>query len=163
MNEKRDETDLDLYAAAAAIGAVAGLRCLTAPALLVFFAARENAGKLRNNPLASKTISAVIGASAIGELIGDKLPSTPNRTAPLGLIGRIVSGAFVGGSVCAARKKNILTGALIGAVSAVAAAYAGQNVRREIAEETGIPSAAIGVVEDGIAIAIGINALKDFD
>lgn len=162
MNENANETDLEVYTTAAAIGAVAGLRCMTAPALLSYFASQENAGELGKNPLASTKVSAVLGVAAIGELVGDKLPSTPNRTEPLGLIGRIVSGAFVGGSVCAARKKNILTGALIGAVSSVAAAYAGQNIRIEIAEETGVPSAALGAVEDGIAITIGINALKDF-
>lgn len=104
MNENANETDLEVYATAAAISAVAGLRCLTAPALLGYFASQENAGELGNNPLASKTVFAVLGVAAIGELVGDKLPSTPNRTEPLGLIGRIFSGAFVGGSVCAARK-----------------------------------------------------------
>jgi len=162
MNEKRDETDLDVYATAATIGAVAGLRCLTAPALLGYFASRENAGELKNNLLSSPKVAAVVGALAIGELIGDKLPSTPNRTEPTGLIARIVSGAFVGGSICAARKKNVLTGAALGAVAAVAAAYAGQNIRREICDETGIPTAALGAVEDGIAISVGINALKNF-
>ena len=163
MNEKRDETDLDVYAKSAAIGAVAGLRCLTAPAMLGCFASRENAGELKNNFLSSPKISAVIGVAAVGELIGDKLPSTPNRTEPSGLIARIVSGAFVGGSVCAAKKKSVLTGAFIGAVAAVAAAYAGQNIRREICYKTGIPTAALGAVEDAIAVSIGINALKYFD
>ncbi|MFS2030933.1 hypothetical protein ACEN85_12600, partial [Curtobacterium sp. CT11-45] len=38
----------------------------------------------------------VLVASAVGELIGDKLPGTPNRISPAGLAGRVASGALVG-------------------------------------------------------------------
>lgn len=163
MKQEIIDSDFDTYVKAASLGAVAGLRALTAPALFGYFASSGNNENLKNNVLASPKVSATVGLLAVGELVSDKLPFTPNRTEIPGLTARIVSGAFVGGSICARRKKSVLTGAIIGAVSAVAAAYAGQNIRRIISEESGVPSAAIGAVEDAIAIGIGINALKDFE
>lgn len=162
MKRKINDSDFDIYVKAASLGAVAGLRALTAPALLGYFASSEKDDDLKNNPLASPKVSAAVGLLAVGELVGDKLPFTPNRTEIPGLAARIVSGAFVGGSICAARKKFVLTGAILGAASAVAAAYAGQNIRRIISEESDVPSAVLGAVEDVIAVGIGINALKDF-
>ena len=160
MIKPDNQTDFDVYVVAAALGAVAGLRALTAPALLSYFASRPENSEFKDNFLASPKIAAVLGLLAAGELIGDKLPSTPNRTEPPGLIARVISGATVGGSVCAARKKSLRTGIVIGALSAVAAAYIGQNIRREIAQRSSIPSAAIGAVEDALAVGIGIRALR---
>ncbi|MGI8788847.1 MAG: DUF4126 family protein [Pyrinomonadaceae bacterium] len=161
MKQEINDSDFDIYVKAASLGAVAGLRAMTAPALLSYFASRGKNNRLKNNLLASPKISVVCALLAAGELVGDKLPFTPNRMELPGLTARIVSGAFVGGSICAARKKSVWTGAVVGAVSAVAAAYAGQNIRRIISEESGVPSAAIGAVEDAIAIGVGINALKN--
>ena len=161
MKKQINYSDSETFVKAAALGASAGLRTFTAPALLGFFASRGEKNEFENNLLASPKIAAAVGLLAAGELVGDKLPATPNRTETPGLIARIISGAFVGGSLCAARKKNIRTGIAVGALSAVAAAYAGENIRREIAARTGIPSAALGAVEDAIAIGVGIKALQN--
>lgn len=161
MKQEINETDFDIYSKAASLGAVAGLRAFAAPALLNYFVTHGENSQLNSNYLSSPKISAAINLLAAGELIGDKMPFTPNRTELPGLIARIVSGAFVGGSICAARRKDFWAGATIGAVSAVAAAYAGQHIRQKIADESGIPSAFLGAVEDATAIGIGVNALKD--
>ena len=156
-----NHSDFDIFVKAASLGAVAGLRTFTAPALLSYFASRGKNDELKDNILSSPKVSAALGALAVGELVGDKLPFTPNRTEMPGLIARIFSGAFVGGSICAARRKSILTGAILGAASAVATAYAGQHIRQKIADESGVPSAVIGAVEDAIAVGVGINTLKN--
>ena len=108
----------------------------------------------------SSQLTNILGLLAAGEIIVDKLPGTPNRTAPLGLGARIICGAIVGGSICAAQKKSVWTGAAIGVFSAVAAAYAGQRIRQAIADKTGIPSSLLGAAEDLIAIEIGAKSLK---
>ena len=41
----------------------------------------------------------ILSLLAVTELIIDKRPNTPNRTAPLGLIARIVTGGFTGACV----------------------------------------------------------------
>ncbi len=161
MKPENNRSDFETYFKASALGAVAGLRAMTAPALLSYFASNRENNEFENNPLTSRKVSVFLGLLAAGELIGDKLPFTPNRTDAPGLIARIISGAVVGGLVCARRKKSVPAGVAIGALSSVAAAYAGQIIRQTIAEKSGIPSAVLGIVEDAIAIGIGVSVLKD--
>jgi len=83
------------------IGVIAGLRTMTAPAV-VAWAANRHWLNLHNSPLAlmgSTAGVAVFVVLAIGELVVDKLPSTPNRTRLLGLIGRSVLGGLSGAAV----------------------------------------------------------------
>lgn len=161
MKPENNSSDFERYFKASALGAVAGLRAMTAPALLSYFASNRENNEFENNPPSSRKSSVVLGLLAAGELVGDKLSFTPNRTDASGLITRIISGAVVGGFVCARRKMSVPAGVAIGAVSSVAAAYAGQNIRQAIAEKSGIHSAVLGAVEDAIAIGIGVSALND--
>lgn len=161
MKGKNECSDFEIYAEASALGAVSGLRAMMGPALLSYTASQKATGELKNSFLASPKVSVVLGLLSAGELVGDKLPFTPNRTEPQGLAARIVSGAFVGGTICAAHKKSAWTGIALGALSAIAAAYAGQHIRHTISEESGIPSAALGAVEDAIAIGIGLKTLEN--
>ncbi len=105
--------------------------------------------------------AAAFGLLAVGELVADKLPNTPNRTEPLGLAARIVAGAIGGGVICSQRRKSVPSGIALGALAAVAAAYAGQHIRRAVSEDTGVHSSIIGAVEDAIAVGIGAAAVKD--
>lgn len=161
MKRENNRSDLETYFKASALGAVAGLRAFTAPALLGYFASKRENNKFENNSSASRKVSVVLGLLAAGEIVGDKLPFTPNRTDAPGLIARIISGAAVGGLVCLRGKTFVPAGIAIGAVSSVAAAYAGQHIRQAIAEKSSIPSAVLGAVEDAIAIGIGLSALKN--
>src|ERR1700719_4036882 len=85
------------------IGVVAGLRALTAPAV-VAWAAQSGWLHLQNSPVAfmASTWSVVIfSALAIFELVGDLLPKTPKRTAPGPLAARMITGGLCGACVCA--------------------------------------------------------------
>ena len=76
------------------IGVVAGLRSLTAPAV-VTWAARLGWINLHNSPLAfmgSKWTVVIFTVLAVVEFLGDQLPSTPPRTGAVGLSARIVTG-----------------------------------------------------------------------
>src|SRR5512132_4710531 len=83
------------------IGLFAGLRSLTPPAA-VAWAVHLGWLKLTRPLSLIGSLPAVIILSlfAIIELMVDKLPNTPNRTAPQGLIVLLVTGGFTGAFVC---------------------------------------------------------------
>src|SRR5215831_817434 len=84
------------------IGFFAGLRSLTAPAATAWAAHLEWLRLDRPLSLIGSFPSAVIlTLLAIAELVADKLPKTPNRTSPPGLIARILTGALTGACVAA--------------------------------------------------------------
>src|SRR6202163_1602681 len=86
------------------IGASAGLRSLTAPAV-VAWAAHRNWLNLHNSPLSVMGSTAAVVAFtllALVELVADPLPSPPSRTEPPGLIARIVLGGLSGAAVASA-------------------------------------------------------------
>ena len=89
------------------IGVVAGLRCLTAPAV-VSWAVRLGWLHPESSGLAfmGYAVTAyVLSALALGELIADQLPSAPSRKAPPGFIARIVTGGLCGAVFGAAGRR----------------------------------------------------------
>jgi uncharacterized membrane protein len=121
---------------AAALGAVCGARTFVAPTTL---AVRGQLG----GPNARRVLLVL----AIGELVGDKLPSTPPRTDPPALIGRAVSAAVSG------RVVGGTEGAGIGAAVAVAASFVLERTRRNVGKRTGLPDPVVAVIEDALAIS----------
>src|SRR6202795_855296 len=92
---------MSLYVLAFLIGVVAGLRSMTAPAV-VSWAARLGWLHVENTGLAFLGFTFtpyILSVLAIGELIADKLPKTPSRKTPGPFIGRIVTGAFCGAAL----------------------------------------------------------------
>ena len=85
-----------------AIGVIAGLRSLTAPAV-VSWAAQWNWINLQNSHmvfLGSIRAAWILTALALAELVSDKLPFTPARTKPCGLLVRIATGGLCGAALC---------------------------------------------------------------
>src|ERR1700704_6476732 len=83
------------------IGVIAGLRSMTAPAV-VSWAARMGWLHLENTWLAflgSSFTPYIFTVLAIGELIADKLPKTPSRKTAGPFVGHIVTGALSGGAL----------------------------------------------------------------
>ena len=82
-----------------AIGMVAGLRSMTAPAVTAWaaFSHHLNVAGTLFGFMASRVTLIVFVVFAVGELIADKLPNTPPRTKPPGLIARVLTGALCGG------------------------------------------------------------------
>ena len=91
-------------------------------------------------------------AAAAGELIVDKLPTTPSRLTPPGIAGRLVLGALAAGLFAQTRQAPWLPAAAIGATSALVAAKAGHDVRAWLAQYA--PDPAIAVVEDALALGL---------
>jgi uncharacterized membrane protein len=86
-----------------AIGFVAGLRSMTAPAA-VAWGARLGWLRLSGTPLAflgTAPAAYILGVLMVAELVADKLPFTPSRTRPGPFAGRIISGALAGAALAA--------------------------------------------------------------
>ena len=146
------------------IGVVAGLRSLTAPAV-TSWAARLGWLPLHNTPfhfMASTTAVAVFSLLALGELVADQLPSTPSRTAPPGLIARIVTGALSAAAIAAAGGQNAWIGAALGALGGVAGAFGGYQVRTRLVRALRVPDFVIAFLEDIVAIGGGLFLVSRF-
>jgi uncharacterized membrane protein len=143
-------------ALAVGIGAVAGLRTLTAPAVLAW-AAKRRWIRVGNSPFAriiSAKASKRITDLAVSELIADKLPFTPSRLKAGPLASRIVSGAVCGATIYGAVERPVAEGAVLGGVGAIAGAFAGYHMRKKLSRD--MPNLGIAVLEDALAIGGGI-------
>jgi uncharacterized membrane protein len=94
----------------------------------------------------------IVAAAAAGELLADKLPSTPSRLEPPGIAGRLALGALAAGLFARTRQAPWLAAAAIGASTAVVAAKFGHDARARLAHHA--PDPAVAVLEDGLALAL---------
>lgn len=144
---------MSTYLLAFLIGVVTGLRSMTAPAA-VSWAAQVGWLHLENTWLAFMGYAAtpyVLSVAAIGELIADKLPSTPSRKAAMGFGARIFSGALCGAALGASNQ--VLIGGLVaGMLGAVAGTLSGYEYRVGLARAIGGNDLPIALLEDAIAI-----------
>jgi uncharacterized membrane protein len=141
---------------AVGIGVVAGLRTLTAPAVLAW-AAKRRWIRLGNSPFAtiiSGKASKRITDLAVSELIADKLPFTPSRLKAGPLASRIVSGAVCGATIYGVVKRPLMEGAILGGVGAIAGAFAGYHMRKRLSRD--MPDLGVAVLEDALAIGGGV-------
>ena len=144
------------------LGVSTGLRSFTALAVTAWFA---RTGELPVEGTWASWVGhpASVGlftAAALGEYVGDKLPSTPSRTAPLGLVGRLVCGGLVGAIVATALKRPVVGGIAMGAVGAIAGTYGGFAARRGLTTGSGMPDLPVALVEDGISVAMAVGAMR---
>ncbi len=115
------------------IGLFAGLRSLTPPAA-VAWAVYLGWIKLARPLSLVGALPAVIILSvlALGEFVVDKLPNTPNRTAPLGLIARIVTGGFAGACVSLGGGESLFVCAGVGVIGGIVGCLAGYKARARL-------------------------------
>jgi uncharacterized membrane protein len=143
------------------IGIVAGLRTMTAPAV-VSWAARLGWLHLGGSPLAflgSTVAVAIFSLCAIGEYVVDTLPNTPSRTAPPGFISRLVSGSFCGACVYASTGQSLLFGAVLGAIGAVIGTLGGHAARTRLVKALKVKDIFVAIPEDLVAICLGLLLL----
>ena len=145
-----------VFVLAIGIGIVAGLRSLTAPAV-VAWAAHLGWLNVHGSPLAfigSTTAVAILSLLAIGELVADKLPNTPKRTAIVGLLARITLGGLCGACLCAAAGKSLLAGGLLGGIGGVIGAFSGYETRKSLVNSLHIKDLFVAICEDVVAITL---------
>ncbi len=148
---------------AAALGAVAGLRSMAAPALLSRAAKQGNVRNLEETrfaPLLSSGVSSILYVLAAGEMVADKSAGIPSRISPPALLGRAASGALVGAALFVSDERRGVSGATLGTLAAVVAAYASYYARASVGETLGVPDQILGHLEDGIVLFGGSRILK---
>lgn len=141
-----------------AIGVVAGLRSMTAPAV-VSWAAHLGWLNLSHSRLAwfgEFGVVIVLTFLALGELVADKLPSIPNRTSLAPLAGRIVTGAICGGALSVAAGQPLQLGSVLGAIGALAGAFGGYQLRHQLVTAAKLPGLSVALAEDLVAVVGGL-------
>jgi uncharacterized membrane protein len=145
------------------IGFIGGLRALTAPAVsawAVYLGWLKLARPL--SLIGSLPAVAIFTVIALAELVADKLPQTPSRTAPPGLIARIVMGGLTGACIASAGMQQVLLGALLGAAGGLVGCFAGYKARTGLVKNLGTRDLNIALVEDLIAILGPVWVVSQF-
>ena len=143
---------MSIWGLAFLIGVIAGLRAMTAPAV-VSWAARLGWLHLANTWLSflgAPVTPWIVSVLALGELVADQLPGTPSRKAPPGFGARIVTGALCGGAL-GASGGALAEGMIAGVVGAVVGTLGGYEVRVRAAKAIG-KDLPVALIEDAIAI-----------
>lgn len=155
-------TDAQVYGGAAAMGAVAGMRSMSAPAMVsqVAKAGRIAMGHPELDFLHSPKTAYAMTAMAVGEVIADKLPFMPNRTGAPSLLGRALTGGLSGAAISSAKKRSPWLGAIAGAAGAISASYAFYHLRRAAKEKLHVPDALTAILEDAIVAGSGMLVLS---
>jgi uncharacterized membrane protein len=145
------------------IGVLNGLRSLTPPAATAW-AAHLSWLRLPRFAVWLGTTPAVVifTVLALVELVNDKLPKTPSRTEPMGLIVRIIMGAFAGACLAPNRGQGSIIGALIGAAGAIAGTFAGHQARTKLVRALGTPDFVIAIFEDLVAVGGSLYIVSRF-
>jgi uncharacterized membrane protein len=149
---------LSIYVLAFLLGAVAGLRSLTAPAA-VSWAARLGWLHLENTWLAfmgAPLTPYIVSLLAVIELISDKLPQTPSRKTPVPFAFRLVMGALCGWALGA------WGGLVAGVLGAIAGTLAGFEARTRAAKAIGGKDFPVALIEDVVAIGAAFWIVSRF-
>ena len=141
------------------LSGISGLRSMSGPALLARAVRRGDAAAPELTALSSTRVSNLLSLLAVGEMIADKTPFVPPRTSAPALLGRAVSGALVGAELFSSEGRRRNSGAILGALSALAAAYAGEKLRSEGARK-GIPDPLLATLEDRLVLSLGTRLLR---
>ncbi|MGB9070993.1 MAG: DUF4126 family protein [Candidatus Acidiferrales bacterium] len=147
-----------VLAMALGIGVIAGLRALTAPAT-VSWAAHLGWIQLAGSHLSwvsSIITAAIFTLAAVGEIVNDKLPKTPPRTAPPSIVIRMVMGAFAAATLSVGTGGSLWIGALLGAIGALIGTFGGYYVRTGVVKALHSPDWPIALIEDAVAICGGL-------
>jgi len=147
----------------AALGVVAGMRSLAAPAALSRHLAHDPTvpGNRLELLLTHPSAPRVLGLASAAEHVADKLPFIPDRTDPGPLAGRMAAGALCGFVLARRAGESSATGAIVGALAAAAATFAAHRLRRALTEDVGLPGLAAALAEDGAAILLAEFSLRE--
>jgi uncharacterized membrane protein len=138
------------------IGVIAGLRALTAPAVVAwgaFLGWIDVEGKW-SQWVAHPITVAVLTIFLVVELVTDQLPKTPSRKTPPQFVSRIIMGAFAGAVIGSAffHTFSALGGGIIGAVLGT---LGGAEARQRLTAANGGRDRPVAIGEDVIAVGGG--------
>lgn len=135
----------------ALIGAVASARSMTPMAALATarLARRDTSGELLLLDRPMFKYGAL--AMGVGELLGDKMKSAPDRTVFLGLLARTMSAAIAGAALAPRGRET--AGAALAVATAIPLAYLTLAGRKKAMAEMGQTKS--GLIEDALIVAAG--------
>ena len=138
------------------IGVVAGLRSVTAPAVVAWAALFKwiNLDGTWVSWLGHPVTVTVLTVLAVLELVADKLPATPGRTAAVSFIARIILGAFAG-AVIGTAWGYTWGGLGAGVIGVVLGTLGGYEARTRLAAARDGHDLPIALLEDAIAVLGG--------
>lgn len=145
-----------------AIGLVAGLRSLTAPAVAAW-AARLGWIDLSGTPLAflaSTAAAYILLAGMLAELATDKLPRTPNRTALGPFVARVLTGALTGAAVTGGVGRSLAAGAVLGGLGGIVGTFGGFKARTGLVRGLKVPDYVVAIAEDIVAVGGAILIVR---
>ena len=156
-------TDAQVYAGAAVMGAIAGMRSMSPPKVVSQF---SEAGLIphEGSPLALLNhpgVSKMLSVLSTGEKVAGKVLT---KAGPL--TARGVAGGISGAAIFARTKRSWWTGALIGAGSAIGAGFAAYKLREWVAKEYRVPDTVVGIIEEAVVAGAGylvLSSLKSDD
>lgn len=145
------------------IGVVAGMRSMTAPAVVSASITKLDAESLgRLHFLGDAKVANVLNLAAGAELAADKLPFIGARIYAGPLVFRAVSGAVCGAAVSKRNQENMVLGAIAGGVAAVIFAHVVYSSRKHLNRDLGIPDPILAVAEDTAAWTLGRFAVRRY-
>jgi len=145
------------------IGVIAGLRSLTAPAV-VAYAAHRGWLNLAGTPFVDgchKGVDSVCAARARGVCNGSaSFHASADERA--GTIARIIMDALCGACVAAAGAASVLIGGVLGVVGGIAGAFGGYHARTGLLRALKVPDFVIACVEHLLAVGGGLFIVSRF-
>jgi uncharacterized membrane protein len=144
---------------ALALASASGNRIMT-PIAALSWAAASGRLTLKRRPfslLARPEVMNLLWLSALGEILVDKLPFTPSRTAPGPLAARVASGAAAAATQFVADGRSPWIGGMLGGVAGAAQSFAGRSSRTQLNHV--VPNPISGVVEDLTTVTYALGAV----
>ncbi|WDF81250.1 DUF4126 family protein [Mucilaginibacter sp. AW1-7] len=142
------------------LGALAGMRSTSAPVIASHILSHHQTKRLDHSPLKfmqSRNVALALKILAVGEIIGDKLPSAKDRIKPVSVVFRMMSGALAGASIYKATGGNPAAGALIGGAAAFASTFGSFWLRKDAVKASNVTDPFVGAIEDALVIGSGIE------
>jgi uncharacterized membrane protein len=149
-------TQLVVVLLALLIGVIAGLRALTAPAVVAwgaFLGWIDVEGKWSQWVAHPITVT-VLTIFLVVELVTDQLPKTPSRKTPPQFVSRIIMGAFAG-AVIGSAFFHTFSALGAGIIGAALGTLGGAEARQRLTAANGGRDRPVAIGEDVIAVGGG--------
>jgi uncharacterized membrane protein len=140
------------------VGIVTGMRTMTPMAVFCWFAYLGLLPQTGWSFWTAKLVTVIVfSVLALGEYIGDTLPTTPNRTAPGPLVARLCFASLVGAMAAHAIQEPVAGGVLFGIFGALIGAFGGMWLRGWGARRVGrdLP---VALTESVVALGLAVFA-----
>jgi uncharacterized membrane protein len=147
-----------ILALAFGIGIVAGLRAMTAPAV-VCWAAHLDWISLQGTHfsfMGTRIALIIFTIAAVGEIVNDKLPKTGPRTALPSVVTRIITGGLSAATLAVGAGGALWMSVLLGVIGVLVGTFGGYQVRTKTVKALHSPDFPIALLEDAIAVFGGL-------